>query len=161
MKATAFLNGIFLRNNLRAPDETRDKCIEKLETAKNIVELYKHWGKRMHGVKESKALVETVKYLGSDGIKYYEKAGIDFWNCMRATDDNKVFSKETRYELTPYDINFDFDLGTLLGDDKFARKYLKIMKNLRTVLKKKHGYFLTGGLEFGKLINLTSENGPS
>jgi hypothetical protein len=157
MKATAFINGVFLRNNIETPDLMRRECIEKAEGSKNIVKFFEEWGWFMKGVKENNAWVKTVKYLGTDGWKWFEKSGWAFWRCVKESDDNENFKEETSYDWNPYDVKFDFDLGMCLGDEKFTKKYLRLMKNMRVVIEK--GYYLTGGLEFGKIISITSERG--
>jgi len=161
MKAISFVNGIFLRNDLETPETMRDQCIEGLKTGGNIVELYKNWAVELKDVKEKKALMKTVEYLGVEGFKWYKKTGFDFWKCVSSCEDNKRLVKETNYEFNPYDMNFDFDLITMLGRERFAEKYLTLMDNMRSVMRKKNQFFLTAGLEFGSIMKLTSENGMS
>jgi hypothetical protein len=161
MRTTSFINGIFLRNNVPVPDSMRSHCLEKPESdhVRHILRFYSEWANTLEGTKRIEVLRETMKYFLEDGLKHYEAVGNDIWQCIRDSPDNERLRRNTKYNLDPYDSNFDFDFGNFLSNERNVKRYVKIMENIRTVLEKKPKFYLLAGLNFGTLINEVSKGG--
>jgi hypothetical protein len=161
MRVNAFINGIFLRNGIETPTKLREKCIleDKVKSMVHIVDLYHDWARELKDTNDKEAFSHTIKYLAKDGFKHYNETGTKTWDCIRESEDNERFVKRTKYNFDPFDMNFDFDLGVVLSDRKLSARYLKLLKGVRMLMKKRFRYYLLGGVTFGGIIHLVSENG--